>query len=72
MFAAGALDLEHKTYVVYVASLSSTLPFDADVHPSCKPQRAGLITKETPTNTPAKYANFADVFSLSLELINGY
>ena len=72
MFAAGTLDLEHGTYVVYVASLSSTPPFDADVHPSCKPQRAGLIAEETPTNAPAEYANFADVFSLTLGSTNGY
>ena len=66
MFAAGALDLEHESYVVHVASLSSTPPFDADVHPSRKPQRAGLIAEETLTNAPAKYTSFADVFSLTL------
>ena len=36
------------------------------VHPSHKPQKAGLITKETPTNGSAEYANFADVFSLEM------
>ena len=66
MFAAGALDLEHESYIVHVASLSSTPPFDADVHPSRKPQRASLIAEETPTNAPAEYASFADVLSLTL------
>ena len=66
MFAAGALDSEHKTYVVHVVSLSSTPPFDADVHPSRRPQIFGLIAKETPTNAPTKYADFLEVFSPDL------
>ena len=28
---------------------------DADFYPSCGPQIAGLIAKETPTNVPAEY-----------------
>ena len=40
------------------------------IHPSHKPQRAGLIAKETPTNALDKYANFADIFSLILRLTN--
>ena len=34
------------------------------VHPSRKPQRAGLIAEEAPMNVPDEYADFADVFSL--------
>ena len=40
------------------------------VYLSCKPQRAGLIAKKIFTNAPAKYANFADVFSLTLGSTN--
>ena len=58
-FAAAALDPEHETFVVHVASLTSS----AGVHPSRRPQRAGLIAEEAPTKVPVKYADFADVFS---------
>ena len=36
-FAAAALNLEHETYVVYVASLSSTPLVALDVQPSWRP-----------------------------------
>ena len=36
------------------------------VHPSLKPQRAGLIAKKASTKVPVEYANFADVFSPDL------
>ena len=64
-FAAAALDPEHETFVVHVAFLSST-PLDAGVHPSRRPQIAGLIAEEAPTKVPAEYADFADVFSPDL------
>ena len=70
MFAAKALDPEYETYVVHVVSLSSTPPFDANVHLSRRPQISGLIAEETSTNVPAEYANFADVFSLTLGSTN--
>ena len=67
-FSAVALDPEHETLVVHVASvhvasLCST-PLNADVYPSRRPQIADLIAEEAPTNVLAKYANFADVTSL--------
>ena len=52
-FAVAALDPEYETFIVHVASLSSTLLTDADVNPSCRPQLAGLILGETPTIFPA-------------------
>ena len=61
-FAAAALDPEHETFVVHVASLTSF----AGVHPSRRPQIAGTVAEEAPTNVPAKYADFADVFSPDL------
>ena len=70
-FAAAALDPEHETYVVHVASLSST-PLASlgspplDVHPSRRPQISGLIAEEAPTKVPAEYSDFADVFSPDL------
>ena len=57
-FAAVALDPEHETYVVHVASL--------DVHPSRRPQISGLIVEEAPTKVSAEYSDFADVFSPDL------
>ena len=40
------------------------------VYPFYKSQRAGLIANKTLTNVPAKYANFADAFFLTLGLTN--
>ena len=62
-FAAAALDSEHETYIVHVASPGS-LPLN--VHPSRRPQISGLIAEEAPTKVPAKYLDFADVFSPDL------
>ena len=73
-FAAAALDSEYKTFVVHVTSLSSTrlvaslrfIPLDADVHPSCRPQISGLISKEALIKISNKYVNFVNVFSQDL------
>ena len=65
--AAAALDPEQETYVVHFMSLSSTpLVVSLDVHPFRKPQISDLIAKEAPTKVPAKYSDFADVFSSDL------
>ena len=45
-FATAALDPEHETYVVHVASLSSAPLTSLDVHPSRRPQISGLIAEE--------------------------
>ena len=65
-FIAAALDPEYETYVVHVASLSSTPLASFDVHLSREPQISGLIAKEAPTKVPAEYLDFADVFSPDL------
>ena len=68
-FAAAALDPESETFVVHVASLSSDTSSSSsplDVHLSRKPQISGLIAEEATTKVPAKYLDFADVFSLDL------
>ena len=68
-FTAIALDLESETFILHVASLSSNaLPSSSplDVHLSRRPQIFGLIVKEAPTKVPAKYSDFADVFSPDL------
>ena len=70
-FATAALDPEHETYVVHVASLTS-IPLASlgslllNVYPSRRPQISGLIAKKAPTKVPAKYSDFADVFSVDL------
>ena len=61
-FAAAALDQEHETFVVHVALLTSS----AGIHPSRRPQRAGLIAEEAPTKVPVEYADLVDVFSPDL------
>ena len=58
-FAAAALDPEHETFVVNVASLSST-PLEARL------QIPGLIVKKAPSKIPTEYSDFADVFSPDL------
>ena len=70
-FAAETLDPESETFVVHVVSLSSDMlpsssPLELNVHSSCRPQVSGLIAKKTSTKVPAKYSNFADVFSPDL------
>ena len=65
-FAAAALDPEHETYVVHVASFSSTPLASPNVHPFWRPQISGLIAEEALTKVPAKYSDFADVFSTNL------
>ena len=46
-------------------SLNST-PFDANVHPSRKPQISGLIAEEALTKVSDEYVDFTDVFSPDL------
>ena len=65
------LDSESETFVIHVALLSSNaLPssslLELNVHPSRRPQVSGLIAKKAPTKVPAKYSDFADIFSLDL------
>ena len=67
-FVAPALDLEHETYVVHVASLSFTLLASLrspplNVHLFQRPQISGLITKKAPTKVPAKYLDCGYFFS---------
>ena len=64
-FAAAALDLEREIFVVHVVSLSATSLSSSplDVHPSHRPQIAGLIAEKAPTKVPAEYADFSNAFS---------
>ena len=72
-FAASALDPESEIFMVYVASLrsnaspsSSASQLELDVHPFRRPQISDLIAEEAPTKVPAKYSDYADLFSLDL------
>ena len=58
-FVVAAFDLDYKTFVVHVVSLSSTL---LDVYLCRRPQISGLITKKAPTKVSNKYVNFTNVF----------
>ena len=66
-FAAAALELEYKTYVVHVASLNSNpLVAPLDVHLFRRPQISGLIAKEASTKVLVEYSEFVDIFSPEL------
>ena len=65
-FVVAALNLKHKTYVVDIASLSSTPLIAFNVYLFRRPQISGLMAKEALTKIPAKYSDFADVFSPDL------
>ena len=56
---ATAFNPKYETYVVYVASLGSTL---LNIHSFWRSQISGLITEKASTKIPDKYANFADIF----------
>lgn len=61
-FVAAALDLEDRTFVVYVVSSVSF----KNIYLFCKIPIALLKTNKTPTTVFLKYFNFADVFSPKL------
>ncbi len=55
-FALVALDLNHKTFLVYVAALNNS---GAKVNPSIKAQIAYLKADDVPTNILSKYTTFS-------------
>ena len=67
-FASAALDLEHKTYVAYVKSVSSVAlpsfsPLKLNVYPFWRSQMSSLIAQGALIKVSAKYSDFADVLS---------
>ena len=75
-FAKAALDAESETFVVHVAALEAPLA-EMPIHPSQTAQVDGgepiqiapLNQKEAPTEVPAKYSDFSDVFSAEEALV---
>lgn len=67
-FAATALDPENETFVIYIATLTSS---SSDVHHSCRVQVVFLKTDEALTAILNKYIDFVDVFlpDLAAELL---
>ena len=68
-FAAAALDSESETFVVHIALLSSNTSLNSspvNVHLFRRPQVSDLIAEEAPMKIPAKYSDFADIFSPDL------
>ena len=70
-FAAAVLDSEYEIYVVHVGSVRSNVspsfsPLELNVHPSRRPQVSGYIAEEASMKVPAKYSDFADIFSPDL------
>ena len=62
-FAAAALDPEHETFVVHVASLNLV----PGIHPDREAQIASLLTEEV--KIPDEYSDFTDVFSEEKALV---
>ena len=62
-FAVAAINPEHETYVIHVASLSST---PLKIYHLWRPLISSVTAEETLTNVPNKYDKFADVFFLNL------
>ena len=59
------------THIFYAISLNSDVlpsssPLKLDVYPSRRSQVSSLIAEEALTKVPAKYSDFADVFSPDL------
>ena len=70
-FVAAALNPEHETYIVHVGSVSSIASPSSsplNVHPSRRPQIAGLIAEEAPTKVSDEYIDFAFSSDLVSEL----
>ena len=68
-FAAIILNIEHKTFIIHVVSLSITSLSSTllnAIYSFSRPQIACLIAKEAPIKVFDKYVNFADVFFLDL------
>ncbi len=57
-FARVALDKNSRTFVIHISTLKATI-----IHPSQGAQIAALQWDKAPTKIPAKYSNYADVFS---------
>ena len=65
-FASVVLDQEHKNFVVYVVSFSSTTfpsSFPLNIYLSRRPQIAGLIADKALIKVPTKYSYFRGIFS---------
>lgn len=59
-------DLEHETFIIYVALFSSTPLTDIDIYLSCRPQIGSFIGKKVSIKIFIKYTHFVDIFSLDL------
>ena len=58
-FAAAALNVANKTFVVHIAALAE--PTTMPIYPSCQAQVAALMSKGA--GISAEYFDFSDVFS---------
>ena len=63
-FVAAASDLEHKTFVVYIATFSVDL--GDEMHLLIRAQIAYLKADEAPTKVSSEYVDFANIFSPKL------
>lgn len=64
VFAAVIFDLEDKTFVVYIAYLTSLNP-SIEIHPSCHTQITLLKANKAFIIILSKYIDFVDIFSLN-------
>lgn len=61
-FIVAALDLDDKTFIIYVASLHIA---STDIYPSWTVQIASLIQNKTCIMVSFEYTDYADIFSLN-------
>lgn len=67
-FAAAGLDKNIEIFVIYVATLSTTLIIIMQVYISCQVQVGLLLTDKALVKVPFKYLNYAGVFLFELAI----
>lgn len=64
-FAQVMLDFDKKTFVIYIATITSEIT----IYPEHKAQITFLKTKKALISVPAKYLDFANIFSKELTIV---
>ena len=59
------LDFDKKTFVIYIATITSEIT----IYPEHKAQITFLKTKKALISVPAKYLDFANIFSKELTIV---
>ncbi len=71
-FIIAALNLDHKTFVIYVVTINISFNISDKEHPLRKTLIAHLKVDEASTRVLSKYTNFANIFSPKTFQIHKY